>query len=211
MGLKIGFRKKAICLGLALHLVLTAVPWQNSLNVKAAVSDQEEKVTLESVREEAKASYESDGKMGFDMDLGQTFTGSGLDYSSDAQDRHYMQVFNNLKDSKDDQTVIIRFKTTKQDGILFGVGTDAANSGKNMIFGLQKGSLRAVIRNIKDATKESDGSLKGNFNTGSLADGKYHTVAISFLPSMGAQAGNVRFVVDGGPDIYISSDRKSVV
>lgn len=205
MGLKIGFRKKAICLGLALHLVLTAVPWQNSLNVKAAVSDQEEKVTLESVREEAKASYESDEKMGFDMDLDQTFTGSGLDYSSDAQDRQYMQVFNNLKDSKDDQTVIIRFKTTKQDGILFGVGTDAANSGKNMIFGLQNGSLRAVIRNIKDATKESDGSLKGNFNTGSLADGKYHTAAISFLPSMGAQAGNVRFVVDGGPDIYISS------
>lgn len=205
--------KKAVSLGLALNMAAALFVWQAPLNVNAAdraVSDranealeEEQGITLEAVRNEAAESYAGSEKTGFDIDFDQDFSGSGLDYSTDTADRHYMEVLNNLKNSEADQTVIIRFKTTNPDGLLFGAGTNTLGNGKNMVFGLQGGAIRCHLRNVGQDGAPVTG-VKGNFGSG-YADGKYHTLAVSFLPSIGLQAGNVRFVVDGGPNLYSKS------
>lgn len=207
MKLNAKLRKKIFSFVLAVSMLTANVlPGQISMAVLAAEeagSSEVSEITLQSVRDEAKASYESGQKLGFDIDFDEPFTGSGLDYSTDAADRHYMQVFNNLKNGVDDQTVIVRFKTTNQNGLLFGAGTNTTGNGKNMIVALQNGKLRVIFRNVNASGAASD-SLKGGFSQG-LANGRYHTAAISFLPSMGLKAGNVRIVIDGGEDIYVKT------
>lgn len=55
----------------------------------------------------------------------------------------------NLKTTQNDQTIILRFKTSS-DGLLFGAGTDAlTTTGKNMTVSIRDGKLRLVMRNTK--------------------------------------------------------------
>ena len=194
--------KKGIGLCMAFFLLVTSVPAaQVPVEVRAgqeAALGAAQEVTLASVREEAAASYESDEKLGFDIDFDPKTVTSGIDYSTE-----YMEVFENLRTGEDDQTVIIRFKTNQADGLLFGVGGNDTGTGQNMILGLKGGGLRFVLRGEDKAGNGSDLN-KGTFGSG-LADGNYHTVAISFLPSMGLASGNVRVVVDGSSDIYDTS------
>lgn len=199
----VNLRKKAFSFVLAaIMLAANVLPGQMSVAVWAAEetgNSEAAEVTLESVRAEARASYESDQKLGFDIDFDEPFAGSGLDYSVDADGRHYMQVFDNLKSGLDDQTVIIRFKTNNQNGLLFGAGTDTTNNGKNMIVALKDGKMRVVFRNEGAAN-----GWKGSYGNG-LADDKYHTAAISFVPSIGPSKENVRIVIDGGDELYAIS------
>lgn len=208
MKLNAKLRKKLFSFALvACMLTANVLPGQMTAEVKAAegtdAGEGTEEITLKSVREEAAASYAAAEKMGFDLDLSnQSFDGSGgLDYSSDEQGRAYMQVFNNLKNSSTEQTIIFRFKSTAANQFIFGTGVDGFNNGKNMIFALQNGTLRFRIRNCKKATGNTVAGLQGNLGS-NLNDGKYHTVAISFCPDLGYAAGNVRFVIDGGNDLY---------
>lgn len=111
----------------------------------------EEDITSASVRSEALQLQSS--KRAFDLDLsGQSFDGSGgIDYSKNAK---YMDVLKNLKTTQNDQTIILRFKTSS-DGLLFGAGTDAlTTTGKNMTVSIRDGKLRLVMRN----TKKADGA-----------------------------------------------------
>ena len=195
--------KKVLSFALAASvLAVNVLPAQMSKVVCAAEetgSSEAAEITLQSVRDEAQASYESDQKLGFDIEFDEPFTGSGMDYSEDTTDRQYMQVFNNLKSGTDDQTVIIRFKTSNQNGLLFGAGTDTINNGKNMIVALNSGHLRVVFRN-----EGANSGWKGNYGDG-LANDRYHTAAISFVPSIGLSKENVRIVIDGGEELYAKS------
>ena len=185
--------KKAFALALALVMAAPSVSvWMPPVAVEAA-----ETTALEQVRARAASVYTSSQKA-FDLDLSdQTFSGGVLDYSADTE--KYLTVFNNLRTSTDDQTVIIRFKTESANGLLFGAGTDnATNEGQNMTLALKGGQLRTVIRNAKS------GGLKGVFS-GGLADGKWHTVAMSFVPSLGNATDNIRLVIDGGDELYAST------
>lgn len=185
-----GFRKW-ICLGLVFGMIAASVPvWHLPMQIRAAEPVAE--VTLDSVRAEAAASY-AGIKKGFDLAFDPRVVTEGKDYSAQG---NYLQVFNNLKNSPDDQTIIIRFKTSQQDGFLFGAGTNTNGNGQNMIFALKGGGLRAILRNADQA----DGK-KGTFGSG-LADGKWHTFAMSFVPSKGTVSGNARLALDGGSDIY---------
>lgn len=204
--------KKAVSIGLSLSLTASLLLWTGAVDVKArttqvgksAALEQKEsqEITLRSVREAAAASYESGARMGFDIEPEQIFSGSGsgLNYSVDENGRHYMEVFDNLRMGEDDQTVIMRFKTSSQDGLLFGAGTNTLNNGKNMVFALKGGQFRSIFRNIGN-TGSADAGLKGGFSSG-LSDGRYHTIAISFRPSMGFTSENVCMVIDGGNDLY---------
>lgn len=161
----------------------------------------EEDITSASVRSEALQLQSS--KRAFDLDLsGQSFDGSGgIDYSKNAK---YMDVLKNLKTTQNDQTIILRFKTSS-DGLLFGAGTDAlTTTGKNMTVSIRDGKLRLVMRNTKKANGAPAGGLKGSFNV-NLADGNWHTVAISFLPSLNYVNDNVRIAVDGTNLNYASN------
>ena len=161
----------------------------------------EENITSASVRSEALQLQSS--KRAFDLDLsGQSFDGSGgIDYSKNAK---YMDVLKNLKTTQNDQTIILRFKTSS-DGLLFGAGSDAlTTTGKNMTVSIRDGKLRLVMRNTKKADGAPAGGLKGSFNV-SLADGNWHTVAISFLPSLNYVNDNVRIAVDGTDLNYASN------
>lgn len=161
----------------------------------------EEDITSASVRSEALQLQSS--KRAFDLDLsGQSFDGSGgIDYSKNAK---YMDVLKNLKTTQNDQTIILRFKTSS-DGLLFGAGTDTlTTTGKNMTVSIRDGKLRLVMRNTKKANGAPAGGLKGSFNV-SLADGNWHTVAISFLPSLNYVNDNVRIAVDGTDLNYASN------
>lgn len=161
----------------------------------------EEDITSASVRSEALQLQSS--KRAFDLDLsGQSFDGSGgIDYSKNAK---YMDVLKNLKTTQNDQTIILRFKTSS-DGLLFGAGTDAlTTTGKNMTVSIRDGKLRLVMRNTKKADGAPAGGLKGSFNV-NLADGNWHTVAISFLPSLNYVNDNVRIAVDGTDLNYASN------
>lgn len=199
-------RKKLFSFVLAASMLTANVLPGQMITAKATegtdVGDAAEEITLQSVRDEAAASYAAD-KMGFDLDLSsQSFSGSdGLDYSSDAQGRAYMQVFNNLKDSSNEQTIIFRFKTTAANQFIFGTGVDGSNNGKNMTFSLQNGGVRFRLRNCNRVQGGTKAGLQGNLGS-NLNDGKYHTVAISFCPELGYAAENVRFVIDGGSDLY---------
>lgn len=199
-------RKRLFSFVLAVFMLTANVLPGQMITVKATegtdAGEGAEEISLQSVREEAAASYAAD-KMGFDLDLSsQSFSGSdGLDYSSDAQGRAYMQVFNNLKDSSDEQTIIFRFKTTAANQFIFGTGVDGSNNGKNMTFSLQNGGIRFRLRNCNRVQGSTKAGLQGNLGS-NLNDGKYHTVAISFNPQLGYAAENVRFVIDGGSDLY---------
>lgn len=210
MGLKNKIWRKAVALGTAFCLAASLVALgQPDVAAKAAAEQAKEaatEVTLASVREEARASEAGAEKTGFDLDVSnESFTGgAGLDYSADTETRRCMAVLNNLKTAQDDQTVIFRFKTTNPNGLLFGAGTGANGNGKNMVFALRGGKLRVILRNLKTGTNAPDAGLKGEFSSG-LNDGKYHTAAISFLPSTGYSNDNVRMVIDGGSDIYVKN------
>ena len=199
-------RKRLFSFVLAVFMLTANVLPGQMITVKATegtdAGEGAEEISLQSVREEAAASYAAD-KMGFDLDLSsQSFSGSdGLDYSSDAQGRAYMQVFNNLKNSSDEQTIIFRFKTTAANQFIFGTGVDGSNNGKNMTFSLQNGGIRFRLRNCNRVQGSTKAGLQGNLGS-NLNDGKYHTVAISFSPQLGYAAENVRFVIDGGSDLY---------
>lgn len=207
MKLRVSLCKKIFSFFLAASvLTANALPGQMSVTVKAAAESETgetaEEVTLQSVRDEAKAAYEAD-KLGMDLDLSnQSFSGAGgLDYSSDTAERAYMQAFNNLRDHSTQQTIIFRFKTTVESQFIFGTGVDGSNNGKNMTFSLKGGAIRFRLRNSNRQQGGTKAGLQGNLGT-NLNDGKYHTVAISFCPDLGYAAGNVRFVIDGGSDIY---------
>lgn len=194
-------RKKVLSLGLAFGLAVTSIPlWQAPVAVQAAevlldTSARAETgaVTLDSVRQEAQTVFSSE-KKAFDIDLStQTFSGTGVDLSSNAD---YIQVLNNLRTGSDDQTIIIRFKTSQTGTVLlFGAGKGNTTDGSDMIIGLQNGNIRIAPRN------NVGGALLGSF-TSALSDGNYHTLALSFLPSKQNSENNLRMVVDGGADLY---------
>lgn len=73
-----------------------------------------------------------------------------------------------------------------------------------MTVSIRDGKLRLVMRNTKKADGAPAGGLKGSFNV-SLADGNWHTVAISFLPSLNYVNDNVRIAVDGTDLNYASN------
>lgn len=214
MGLDMKMRKKLISLGLAFGLTVTSVPlWQMPMTAQAAekivvlgaaARGETAEVTLDTVRAEAAEKYTTD-QTGLDIDLSeQTFDGNTtLDYSTDADGRKYMQVFNKLLAGANDQTMIVRFKTNAENGLLFGAGAtppadDAAEkrSGTSTTLALSAGKLRPVFRNA-----ENKGGLKGTFSS-NLSDGQWHTVAISLLPSIGKKVDNVRLVIDGSTNLY---------
>lgn len=207
MKLKANLRKILFSYVLAASmLTVNALPGQISVTVKAAegteTNEAAEEVTLQSVRDEAKARYETD-RLGMDLDLSnQSFSGTGgLDYSSDTTERAYMQVFHNLKDNSTEQTILFRFKTTVANQFIFGTGVDGSNNGKNMTFSLENGKIRFRLRNCNKDQGGTKAGLQGALGS-NLNDGKYHTVAVSFRPELGYEVGNVRFVIDGGSDIY---------
>lgn len=155
--------------------------------------EEEAAITLDSVRKEAEAVFASD-KKAFDLDLAdQIFDGTGVDYSSNAD---YIEVLNNLRTGEDDQTLILRFKTTQTGMVLlFGAGAGNATDGTDMIIGMENGKVRIAPRN------DVGGNLLGSF-AATLNDGNYHTLALSFLPSKKNSENNLRMVIDGGADIY---------
>lgn len=199
MRLDMKMRKKIISLGLAFGLAATSVPlWQMPITAQAAeevVIERTERaaVTLASVREEARAVYAA-SKKALDIDLSkETFNGTGVDYSGNAD---YISVLNNLRTGSDDQTVIIRFKTTQTgSALLFGAGTGDKTDGTDMVIGLLNG-------NVRIAPRSDVSGLIGTFSSATLNDGNYHTMALSFLPSKAKTENNLRIVIDGGTDIY---------
>lgn len=169
--------------------------------LQTRASAVEEDLTLSSVREEAKEIY-TESKKALDLDLStQNFNGStSVNYAG----KEEIQVLNNLAKGTDDQTVIVRFKTSTG-GLIFGAGADtAATTGNNMTLAVIDGKLRVVLRNKKKDTNAPAGGLKGTFGSG-LADGNWHTVAISFAPSEDYTVNNIRLVIDGGEDLYGST------
>lgn len=193
-------RKRMIALGLALGLTVTSAPlYQAPMTALAAgeellyTAPRAASVTLASVREEAKKVF-TESKKGFDLDMSkETFAGAGVDYSGNQE---YMEVLNNLRTGSDDQTLIIRFKTTQSGTtLLFGAGKGNTTDGSDMIVGLQNGKIRIAPRN------DVDGGLLGSFES-TLNDGNYHTLALSFLPSKKNTENNLRMVVDGSVDLY---------
>ena len=209
-----------LALGLALGVFATSVVSPVSVSVLASeysvrnvlsdtylqtrASAVEEDLTLTSVRAEAQKIYK-DSKKALDLDLSkETFDGSKyVDYATNTETAG-LEVLNNLAKGTDDQTVIVRFKTSS-DGLIFGAGIDTnAHAGNNMTLAVKDGNLRIVLRNKKTGTDAPDGALKGIFGSG-LADGNWHTVAISFVPSSGYKTDNLRIVVDGGDDLYSST------
>ena len=206
-----------LALGLALGVFATSVVSPVSVSVLASeysvrnvlsdtylqtrASAAEEDLTLTSVREEAQQIY-TESKKALDLDLsGQTFNGSSfVDYAG----KDEIQVLNNLAKGTDDQTIVVRFKTSS-DGLIFGAGVDtAATTGNNMTLAIIGGKLRVVLRNKQKSSGAPAGGLKGTFGSG-LADGNWHTVAISFAPSKDYTTDNVRLVVDGGEDLYATT------
>lgn len=201
--------KNILAFGLAVSLTITAAPIGQSVSAAQETADRtgedaSEEITLESVRAEAAASYASDEKKGFDIDFDQSFSGTGLNFSTDTDTAHYMEALENLRSGEDDHTIIIRFKTTASNGFLFGIGDGTDNQGKSMLLGLKEEKnttkFRLIFQN-EPKPGTSAGGLKGSFGA-NLNNGEYHTVAISFLPSKGAQSGNARLVIDGGQDLY---------
>lgn len=193
-------RKRMIALGLALGLTVASAPlYQAPMTALAAEEEllytapRAASVTLASVREEAKKVF-TESKKGFDLDMSkETFAGAGVDYSGNQE---YMEVLNNLRTGSDDQTLIIRFKTTQSGTTLwFGAGKGNTTDGSDMIVGLQNGKIRIAPRN------DVDGGLLGSFES-TLNDGNYHTLALSFLPSKKNTENNLRMVVDGSVDLY---------
>lgn len=156
-------------------------------------TEEDIEVTLDSVKDEAQNIFDSSRKA-FNLDMsGQMFDGTGVDYSANAD---YIEVLNNLRTGNDDQTLIIRFKTTQTGNVLlFGAGAGNTTDGTDMIIGLQNGKIRIAPRN------NVGGALLGSFDS-TLNDGNYHTLAISFLPSKQNSENNLRMVVDGGADLY---------
>lgn len=208
-------KRKMVSLCLALGMTAVSLPlWQMPLKAEASETAlemgdfqaAEAEVTLEDVRQKAREKYAGAVKTGFDMDLsGQTFDGNtALNYSTDEGDRKYIEVFNNLLASDKDQTLIIRFKTSEQNGMLFGAGSNtSAYDGSNMAFGVKGGQLRVIFRNDRSA------GLKANFvGAGNMSSGKWHTIAVSFMASKGLVPENVRMVVDGGEEIYAPNNWK---
>ena len=114
-----------LALGLALGVFATSVVSPVSVSVLASeysvrnvlsdtylqtrASAAEEDLTLTSVREEAQQIY-TESKKALDLDLsGQTFNGSSfVDYAG----KDEIQVLNNLAKGTDDQTIVVRFKTS---------------------------------------------------------------------------------------------------
>ena len=209
-----------LALGLALGVFATSVVSPVSVSVLASeysvrnvlsdtylqtrASAVEEDLTLTSVRAEAQKIYK-ESKKALDLDLSkETFDGSKyVDYATNTETAG-LEVLNNLAKGTDDQTVIVRFKTSS-DGLIFGAGIDTnVHAGNNMTLAVKGGRLRIVLRNKKTGTDAPDGTLKGVFGSG-LADGNWHTVAISFVPSSGYKTDNLRIVVDGGADLYSST------
>ena len=199
--------KKLAALGLALGMLVSGLPVpQGTEDVKAAQESEvrragkDQAVTVESVRSEAAFRYESDA-LGFDLVFENEFTGSSdswLDYSADTDGRRYMEVFHNIRTGEDDHTILFRFKTTG-DGVLFGIGAGLQNDGKSLLLSIVGGQLRFVSCNTPNTGSDAS-ALKGNFGSG-LANGQYHTVAISFLPSLGFSGNvNCHVVIDGGED-----------
>ena len=74
-----------------------------------------------------------------------------------------------------------------------------------MTVSIRDGKLRLVMRNVqKKQMVAPAGGWKGSFNV-NLADGNWHTVAISFLPSLNYVNDNVRIAVDGTNLNYASN------
>lgn len=161
---------------------------------------EENDTALQELQELAEEKYTAEKKTGFHLSLrDHVFDGNtGLDYSGDVPgEREYMEVFQNLLRSENDQTIVFRFRTTVENCLLFGTGSmPEGDNGTNMGFALQNGKLRVMFRNEK-----TTGGLRGNLGD-ILADGEWHTVAVSFLPSRGIGQENLYVVVDGEANIY---------
>ncbi len=188
--------KKLLTLILTLAITLTCV-YQTPQSLYVIASEESQ---LDTYRKIAASKYLD--KAGFDISLeNQVFDGNtGIDYSTDTDTHHFMEVLNQLRTSNNDQTIVFRFKTTKSTTFLFGMGSDAVlDDGRNMLFGLENGKLRIVFRS------NTNGALKGSFGS-QLADGKWHTVALSMEPSKGMTNGiNAHVIIDGGSELYPAS------
>lgn len=206
MNLNGKMKKRLLSLGLALSVTAASVPvWQMPMQVRAAEAAQEaaqraNALTLETVREEARQIYNS-SKMALDLDLSKE-TFDGTKYKDYSGNKDIMSVLNNLKDSDDDQTVIIRFKPNQDSGLLYGAGPDTdTDAGKNMTLALNTGRIRPVFRNYNYTSKTAKAGLKGNLGSG-FSTGQWHILAMSFEPSKSPAADNVRIVVDSGNELY---------
>lgn len=160
--------------------------------------------TLPAVRKEAQEALAS-GQTALDVDVHDfTFDGTGYIDLADPTggydaDGAYLAALNHLKDDSSGGTVIFRFRTTQKGGLIFGAGSTAAADGKNMIFGLDSnGMLRGYFRIA------SGNGLLGSLGT-NLADGKWHTVAMSFDMGKADFMDQALISVDGGENIYPAS------
>ncbi len=119
-------------------------------------------------------------KTALDIDTGAfSFDGNRFIDLADASgsyyaDGAYLEVLNHLKENSTGGTIVFRFRTSQPQALIFGAGSTSADDGKNMIFGLDaSGKLRGHFRIA------SGNGLKGSMGA-SLADGAWHTVAMSF-------------------------------
>ncbi|MBD5456966.1 MAG: hypothetical protein HDR27_00125, partial [Lachnospiraceae bacterium] len=161
--------------------------------------------TLEAVRREAALSLESpDDRMALDLDLaGHDFEEDGyLDLgaadSAWYEGGKYLKVLNNLREKTDGGTIIYRFRTTANNGLIFGSGSDANTNKTTMAFGLSNGGARGVFRAL-------EANLKGNFNSEiKLNDGNWHTIAWSFDTTKADCQNQSLLSIDGHENIYFA-------
>lgn len=134
--------------------------------------------TLEAVRAAAAEAFEKD-KTALDLDVSEVdFNGSTSVNLADSGSEYYhggdyMTVLENLRQSSEGGTIIVRF-STQQNGIIFGAGSTYADDGKNMVFASNSGAVRVFFR-------DKASGLRGNLGNG-LDDGNMHTAAVSFMP-----------------------------
>lgn len=160
--------------------------------------------TLPAMRAEAQESFAAD-RRALDLDVHDfDFDGTAYVNLADPADAYYadgayLTVLNNLKDSSSGGTIIFRFRTEQRGGLVFGAGSTAESDGKNMMFGLDSnGMLRGYFRIA------SGGGLLGSLGN-NLADGAWHTVAMSFDMQKADCQNQALVSVDGGENIYPSS------
>lgn len=156
--------------------------------------------SLDTVRLQAQAAF-SENQTALDIDVSEfAFDGSRYIDLADAsgsyyQEGAYLNVLNHLKNNSTGGTILFRFQTKQPKGLIFGAGSTLADDGKNMIFGLESGMLRGHFRTAAGS------GLKGNMG-GSLADGKWHTVAMSFDTTKADYRNQALICIDGEANCY---------
>ena len=159
--------------------------------------------SLEAVRLKAQAAFLED-QTALDIDVSEfTFDGSSYIDLADASGSYYhegayLKALNYLKDHSTGGTILFRFQTKQQKALIFGAGSTLADDGKNMIFGLDSGLLRGYFRTAANS------GLKGTMG-GTLSDGKWHTVAMSFDSEKTDTRNQVLVCIDGESNCYPES------